>query len=156
MNGIHATEAIREQYPDVHVLVLTTYDADEWVFDAIRAGAAGYLLKDSRREDILKAIEGTVAGQTHVDPAVADKLFTAVRRATPSGTSMTEELSEREMDVLRLLAQGLTNAAIAEQLYLAEGTVRNYVSGILTKLGVEDRAQAVALAWRYGLGNTEG
>lgn len=155
MNGIHATRAIREQFPEVHVLVLTTYDADEWVFDAIRAGAAGYLLKDSRREDILKAIEGTVSGQTHVDPTVANKLFAAVRRGTPPDTSMTEGLSEREMEVLRLMARGLTNAVIAERLYLAEGTVRNYVSAILSKLDVAERAQAVALAWRYGLGDIE-
>jgi DNA-binding NarL/FixJ family response regulator len=158
MNGIHATRAIREKHPDVRVLVLTTYDADEWVFDAIRAGADGYLLKDSRRDDILKAIEGTVAGKTHVDPGVADKLFSAVRRggSTVSDTSMTDSLSERELDVLRLMAQGLTNSAIAERLYLAEGTVRNYVSAILSKLGVDERAQAVALAWRYGLADSEG
>ena len=151
MNGIHATRAIRQHFPDVAVLVLTTYDDDEWVFDAIRAGATGYLLKDSRREDILAAIAGAVAGRAHVDPAVANKLLSYVRSGVTPNTDIAATLSEREREVLRLLAHGHTNAAIAERLYLAEGTVRNYVSAILSKLNVDDRTQAAALAWRYGL-----
>jgi len=151
MNGIHATRAIRDQYPDVYVLVLTTYDADEWVFDAIRAGAAGYLLKDARREDIVAAIKGTIAGHTHVDPSVANKLFAQMRNGVAPDTSITASLSEREIAVLRLLAQGHSNAVIAERLFLAEGTIRNYVSVIFAKLGVADRTQAAALAWRHGL-----
>jgi DNA-binding NarL/FixJ family response regulator len=152
MNGVHATRAIRASYPDIPVLVLTTYDDDEWVVDAFRAGAAGYLLKDSRREDIVAAIEGTVAGKTHVDPAVAAKLFTYMRLGTPPGApggSLAKLLSERE--ILRLLASGLTNAAIDEGLGLADGTVRNQVTIIFAKLEVSDRAQATAVAWRYGL-----
>ena len=131
MNGIHATRAIRERFPTIFVLVLTTYDADEWVFDAIRAGAAGYLLKDSNRETIVSAIRGTLAGQTHVDPNVAEKLFAQVRRATiidPLTADQVSQLTEREIEVLRLLAQGYSNAIIADRLFLAEGTVRNYVS----------------------------
>jgi DNA-binding NarL/FixJ family response regulator len=152
MNGIHATRAVREDFPAIKVLVLTTYDDDEWVFDAIRAGASGYLLKDSPREDILKAIKGTVEGQTHVDPGVADKLFSAVRQGPlPPTAPVLEELSERERDILSLVGEGLSNQAIADRLFLAEGTVRNYVSTLLSKLRVDDRAQAVALAWRYGL-----
>ncbi len=151
MNGIHATRAIRDQYPGTHVLVLTTYDADEWVFDAIRAGASGYLLKDSRGEDIVTAIEGTVEGQTHIDPAVADKLLTLVRQQVKPDTSIAADLSERELVVLQYIARGLTNADIAEKLFLAEGTVRNYVSTVLNKLGVADRTQAAALAWHHGL-----
>jgi DNA-binding NarL/FixJ family response regulator len=151
MNGIHATRAIRERYPEIHVLVLTTYDADEWVFDAIRAGAAGYLLKDSNREDIIAAIRGTVAGQTHVDPGVASKLFAHVRTGAAPDPTIAEALSDREIAVLRLLAQGYSNAVIAEKLFLAEGTVRNYVSTIFSKLNVTDRTQAAALAWRHGL-----
>jgi DNA-binding NarL/FixJ family response regulator len=151
MNGIHATRAIREQYPQVHVLVLTTYDGDEWVLDAIRAGAEGYLLKDSRRADILAAIEGTVAGRTHLDPGVAGKLLNVVRGAATPDSSIIADLNEREREVLQGIAQGLSNAEIAERLSLAEGTVRNYVSSLLAKLDVTDRTQATALAWRYGL-----
>jgi len=151
MNGIQATGIIRERFPDIPVLVLTTYDDDEWVLEAVRAGAKGYLLKDSDRQDIVAAIEGTIAGKTHVDPAVAQKLFTFIRDGTPAQADFAEDLSERELKVLRLLANGMTNAAIADRLHLAEGTVRNHVSSILAKLGVTDRAQATALAWRYGL-----
>ena len=152
MNGVQATRLIREQYPAVRVLVLTTYDADEWVFDAIRGGAAGYLLKDTPRERLLEAIRDTVAGKTHVDPAVAGKLFAQVAaRGAPVDTSVAKDLSEREREVLGLLARGLTNAEIAKRLYLSEGTVRNYVSSILAKLGVPDRTQAAVLALRYGL-----
>jgi len=152
MNGVQATRAIRDQYPDVRVLVLTTYDADEWVFDAIRSGAAGYLLKDTPREGLIKAIKDTAAGKTHVDPAVAGKLFTHVARVgPPPPTSLADDLSARELDVLRLLARGLSNADIAQRLCLSEGTVRNYVSAILSKLGVSDRTQAAVLALRHGL-----
>jgi DNA-binding NarL/FixJ family response regulator len=155
MNGIHATRAIREQYPHIHVLVLTTYDGDEWVIDAIRSGADGYLLKDSRRVDIVAAIEGTVAGKTHVDPGVADKLFAVVRGASIPDSAVVASLNEREREILQLLARGLTNADIAQRLSLADGTVRNYVSSILAKLDVADRTQATALAWRYGLVSRE-
>jgi DNA-binding NarL/FixJ family response regulator len=153
MNGIQATRAITEGYPGVHVLVLTTYGADEWVFDAIRSGADGYLLKGTPRRVLLDAIKGTAAGQTHVDPAVAGRLFEQVAQAgrKPPETTVLEVLSNREQDVLRLLARGLSNAEIASQLSLSQGTVRNYVSAILTKLEVSDRTQAALLALRYGL-----
>lgn len=153
MNGIQATRLIRKRYPHVRVLVLTTYDADEWVFDAIRGGASGYLLKDTPRDKLIAAIRDTVAGKTHVDPAVAGKLFAqiAAQGAAPPDTSIADDLSEREREVLSLLARGLTNAEIAGRLYLSEGTVRNYVSSILAKLNVSDRTQAAVLALRYGL-----
>ncbi len=151
MNGIQATRAITERHVTIPVLILTTYDDDEWVLEAVRAGAKGYLLKDSDRNDIIAAIEGTIAGKTHIDPAVAQKLFTFIKHGTPTHADFADDLSERELAVLRLLANGMTNAAIADRLYLAEGTVRNHVSSILAKLGVTDRAQATALAWRYGL-----
>jgi len=151
-NGVEATAAIRERHPGVGVLVLTTYDADEWVFDAIRAGASGYLLKDTPREGLVKAIEGTAAGETHVDPAVAGKLFRQVARGpAPAATALAASLSPREREVLALLARGLNNADIARRLYLSEGTVRNYVSAILSKLDVSDRTQAAVLALRHGL-----
>ncbi len=152
MNGIQATRQILAKYPHIKILVLITYDADEWVFDAIRSGAAGYLLKDAPREELLAAIKGTMAGQTHVDPAVAGKLFSHVNRsAVPVATAIAGSLTPRERDVLRLLARGLNNTDIAEQLYLSEGTVRNYVSAIFDKLGVSDRTQAAVMALRYGL-----
>lgn len=151
MNGVQATHAIKQQHPATAVLVLTTYDQDDWVVDAIRAGANGYLLKDTGREDIVAAIEGVIAGRTPVDPAVAEKLFQYVRSGVPSQSHVAELLSGREMSVLRLLATGLSNGAIADRLHLSEGTVRNHVTNILSKLNVTDRAQATALAWRYGL-----
>jgi DNA-binding NarL/FixJ family response regulator len=152
MNGVQATHAIRARFPAVRVLVLTTYDADEWVFDAIRSGAAGYLLKDTPRRGLIEAIKGTAAGKTHVDPAVAGRLFAQVSRiAAPPRTAVAADLSPRELEVLRLLARGLNNADIAQRLYLSEGTVRNYVSAILAKLDVSDRTQAAVLALRHGL-----
>lgn len=151
MNGVQATRLIREQHSDTAVLVLTTYDEDEWVADAVRAGASGYLLKDSSSDDLIAAIEGTVAGRTHVDPTVAAKLFSFIRYGAPTSSVLLQSLNEREREVLRLLASGLNNAAIGDKLYLAEGTVRNYVSSILAKLEVTDRSQATAIAWRYGL-----
>jgi DNA-binding NarL/FixJ family response regulator len=152
MNGIQATRLIRERFPAVKVLVLTTYDADEWVFDAIRAGAAGYLLKDSTREDLLKAIRLTVGGQTAIDPHIGGRLFSHVMQNVSSTDSrFAETLSEREVEVLKLLARGMNNRAIAEQLHLSEGTVRNYVSSVLSKLEVSDRTHAAILALRHGL-----
>jgi DNA-binding NarL/FixJ family response regulator len=151
MNGVEAMRALRERCPEIAVLVLTTYDDDEWVVDAIRAGAVGYLLKDAGNAEIMAAIEGTAAGRTHVDPAVAVKLFSYVRQGPPPSRALLERLTVRERAILRLLASGLTNVAIGERLALAEGTVRNHVSTILAKLEVSDRAQATAIAWRSGL-----
>jgi NarL family two-component system response regulator LiaR len=152
MNGVQATRLIRERHPEVRVLVLTTYDADEWVFDAVRSGAAGYLLKDTPREKLIEAIRDAAAGRTPVDPNVAGKLFAQVAHgAAPPDTSIAEGLSEREREVLGLLARGMTNADIAKRLYLSEGTVRNYVSAVMAKLDVADRTQAAVLALRYGL-----
>ncbi len=156
MNGVQATRHIHQQYPQIKVLVLTTYDADEWVFDAIRSGAAGYLLKDTQREALVAAIKDTMEGRTPVDPAVAGKLFAHVAQAAPRPEStLVKRLNERERDILRLLATGLSNTDIADRLSLSEGTVRNYVSAIFTKLDVSDRTQAAVLALRYGLADLE-
>lgn len=153
MNGIQATREIHERYPKVKVLVLTTYDFDEWVFEAVKNGADGYLLKDTPRSELLAAILGTSVGKTYVDPAVAGKLFTQVRRGhIPADAELMDLLSERELDVLRLLARGLNNAEIAQQMFLSEGTVRNYISTILSKLNVADRTQAALMALKAGLG----
>lgn len=152
MNGVEATRQIRAQYPATEVLVLTTYDDDEWVFDALRAGAAGYMLKDTPRDELIKAIRGTVSGRTYIDPAVAGKLlsqFTTTPAQAPNQILM--KLTRREGDVLRLIASGQTNPTIAERLHLTEGTVRNHVSAILDKLGVADRTQAAVLALQHGV-----
>lgn len=154
LNGVQATRQIRQGYPQIEVLVLTTYEADEWVFDAIRAGARGYLLKDTPRNRLLTAIKEAAAGKTPVDPAVAGKLFAHVtQQMVVPDPALTSLLNEREKEVLGLLAKGLSNAEIAARVYLSEGTVRNYVSSILEKLEVEDRTQAAVLAIRYGLAN---
>lgn len=153
LNGIEATRQIRARYPATSVLVLTTYDDDEWVFDAIHAGAAGYLLKDTPREEVIKAVRGTVEGKSFVDPSVAGKLIGQVAgHQTQPSTLITDKLTTRETDVLRLLARGLTNAEIAERLHLSEGTVRNHVSAVFAKLDVADRTQAAVLAIQHGLG----
>jgi NarL family two-component system response regulator LiaR len=154
MNGIEATRQIRTKFPESKVLVLTTYDDDEWVFDAIRAGASGYLLKDTPREEVVKAIRGTIEGKSFVDPAVAGKLMGQVaNHQTQPSSLLTDKLTEREADVLGSLAKGLSNAEIAARLHLSEGTVRNHVSAILEKLGVSDRTQAAVIAIQHGLGN---
>jgi DNA-binding NarL/FixJ family response regulator len=154
MNGIRATRTICEQFPDVHVLVLTTYDEDEWVIDAIRYGAAGYLLKDTPQEDLIKAIINTVKGWSHIDPQVAGKVLRHVARQPAPvlpDRKVISQLSDREREVLRLLATGLSNTEIAQTLFLSDGTVKNYVSMILSKLAVADRTQAAILAIRVGL-----
>jgi len=152
VSGVQATRIIREKFPAVRVLVLTTYDADEWLFDAIRAGASGYLLKDTPRAHLIKAIEGTLTGQTFVDANVAGKLFTQIADpAVARDTTLANSLSQRERDVLRLLARGLSNTEIANQLYLSEGTIRNSVSTLFEKLGVSDRTRAALIALRHGL-----
>ena len=153
MNGIEATRNIRMKYPAVKVLVLTTYDDDEWVFDAIRAGASGYLLKDTPREELVRAVMETALGKTFIDPAVAGKLLRQLAGAKNQPSArITDKLTEREVDVLRLLACGLTNAEIAGRLFLSQGTVRNYVSAIFSKLEVADRTQAAVIAIEHGLG----
>ena len=154
MNGVQATRELRQAWPEIYVLILTTYAEEDWLFDAIRAGAAGYLLKDTRRADLVAAIKGTAQGKAFLDPSVAGKVM--VHAA--SSAAMAEEtrapaidLTEREVEILNMLAQGLSNPEIAERLHLAPGTVRNYVSSILAKLGVSDRTQAAVLAVRWGL-----
>ena len=133
--------------------MLTTYDDDEWVFDAIRAGAVGYLLKDTPREEVIKAVRGTFEGKSFVDPAVAGRLLGQVAsQQTQPATLLTDKLTERETDILRMLARGLSNAEIAAGLHLSEGTVRNHVSAILAKLNVTDRTQAAVIAIQHGLG----
>ncbi|HEY53126.1 MAG TPA: response regulator transcription factor [Caldilineae bacterium] len=169
MNGVLATREIVSQHPEVKVVVLTTYDADEWVFDAIRAGASGYLLKDSTSEELVQAIQGAVAGEVRIDPAVAGKVLAEFNRLSGSRPALTqphhpsrpddvmaiETLTEREQAVLQEMAQGKSNKEIAEALFLAEGTVKNYVSVIISKLQANDRTQAAIIALKKGLATLE-
>jgi DNA-binding NarL/FixJ family response regulator len=156
MNGIQATKIITEQFPHIHVLVLTTFDSDEWVLDAIRSGAAGYLLKDTPKENLVEAIMDTVKGRSHIDPQVAPKVLSHVSQqpklSLPDQKKLSE-LSEREREILQLLAKGFSNAEISQTLFLSDGTVKNYMSTIFTKLNVSDRTQAALFAVRAGLGD---
>ena len=154
MNGVQTTQHLRRAYPEVNVLVLTTYADDQWVLDAVRAGAAGYLLKDTRRDALIDAIKGTVEGRTYLDPAIAGKLTQQIASGVTPPRHIEPQLdpfTEREQEVLDLLAQGHSNPEIADRLHLARGTVRNYVSAILQKLGVSDRTQAAVVAVQRGL-----
>lgn len=160
LNGIQATQRLRRAHPEVYILVLTTYAGDQWVFDALRAGAAGYLLKDTRRDELIAAVKGTAEGKSYLDPSVAARIMQQAiagpSAPAPAGEPV-EPLTERELQVLRLLAEGYSNPAIAQRLHLARGTVRNYVSAILQKLGVSDRTQAAVEGLRRGLlDNIEG
>lgn len=152
MNGVQAIRRLKVTHPDLPVLVLTTYMDDKWLFDAIRSGASGYLMKDRPRLELIEAIHGTVAGDTYIDPSVAGKVLNNIASSPQQDKSdHSYNLTDREQDILNLLAQGLSNADISHQLYLSEGTVRNYTSTLFAKLGVSDRTQAVILALRQGL-----
>lgn len=152
MNGILATRKIRKKFPDIHVLVLTTYDDDEWVFDALRAGAGGYLLKDLPPDQLIAAIKGTVKGKSYIDPKITGKVIEKTA-SLPKSTKDKKHygLTDREMEVLKYIAQGFSNADIAERLFLSEGTVSNYTRGIFKKMGVSARTQAAVTAIKFGL-----
>jgi DNA-binding NarL/FixJ family response regulator len=152
MNGILATRQIRMKFPTVHVLVLTTYDDDEWIFDALRAGAEGYLLKDLPPEQLIGAIKGTIEGKSYIDPKVTARVIEKASSIPQTSKSLRNfDLSEREMEILKLIAQGFSNAEIGDRLFLTEGTVRNYTRGIFAKLGVSARTQAAVTAIKFGL-----
>jgi DNA-binding NarL/FixJ family response regulator len=153
MNGIEATRAILQTSPHIGMLVLTMYDDDDSVFAAMRAGARGYLLKGAGRADILNAIAAAGTGSAVFGPSIARRLieyFTAAR-TFPAAVPFPE-LTEREREILGLIAAGDNNAAIAERLFLSAKTVRNHVSNIFSKLQVADRAQAIVRARKAGLG----
>ena len=133
-------------------MALSMFLRKTFVTEMFKSGAAGYLLKDTPREELVKAVRGTVSGRTYVDPGVAGKVIDhmAAHRTQPASL-ITEKLTEREIEVLRLIGKGLSNADIAGSLFLSEGTVRNHVSAILSKLGVSDRTQAAVIAIHHGL-----
>lgn len=149
MDGIAATAQIREQYPDCQVLVLTSFAEDQRVPDAIQAGAVGYLLKDVLKTDLLRAIHDAAKGEPTLHPEAQRRLMQQV--VAPSTPNLLETLTDREMDVLQLIARGNSNKEIAAALHLTEGTVKGYVSTILGKLQVADRTQAALYAVKHGV-----
>lgn len=154
LDGVAATRRLAAARAACRVIALTTFDDDETVFDALRAGAVGYLLKDVGSERLVEAIRATARGQSFLQPAIASKVlaeFNRLSRAAPEPAELPEALSEREREVLRLLARGASNKEIAGQLDIAEGTVKNHVTSILGKLGVDDRTRAALRARDLGL-----
>jgi DNA-binding NarL/FixJ family response regulator len=165
LGGIPATRQICAAHPETHVIILTTYDADDLVFQGIKAGAKGYLLKDASSETLVEAIRGVVQGESQLDPGVARRVLDEFQRLAdqptlPFAKRSTEEtadggilepLTPREEEVLNLLVEGLSNREIGARLHLTEGTVKNYVSAIIAKLQANDRTHAVVTALRRGL-----
>ena len=151
-SGIEACEEITKNYPETKVIMLTSYAEDEMLFSAIRAGASGYVLKQIGGEDLIRAIEAVGRGEASLDSAVTQRVFQEVRRAVKEEeASAFANLSQQERHVLLLVSEGKTNREIAKALFLGEGTVRNYVSSILSKLGVGNRAEAAAYAVEHNL-----
>ena len=151
-SGIEACEEITHNYPDTRVVMLTSYAEDEMLFSAIRAGASGYVLKQIGGDDLIRALEAVGRGEALLDPAVTQRVFQEVRRAVKEEeASAFANLSQQERHVLLLVSEGKTNREIAKALFLGEGTVRNYVSSILSKLGVSNRAEAAAYAVEHNL-----
>lgn len=151
-SGIEACQEITTNYPDTKVIMLTSYAEDEMLFSSIRAGAAGYVLKQIGGDDLIRAIEAVGRGEALLDPTVTQRVFQEVRKAArEEEASAFAELTQQEMHVLQLVSEGRTNRQIAEILYLGEGTVRNYVSSILSKLNVRNRAEAAAYAVEHNL-----
>jgi DNA-binding NarL/FixJ family response regulator len=155
LDGVAATRRLRDGQPQCRVIVLTTFDDDEMVFDGLRAGALGYLLKDAPSEKLGEAIRLAARGESFLQPSIAAKVVAEFARLTSKPAintqALIEPLSDREFEILRLIADGASNREIAETLFLAEGTVKNHVTNILGKLGVRDRTQAALKARRMGL-----
>ena len=155
MDGVEATRRLVGSDPQARVIILTTLDDETYVFEGLRAGALGYLLKDLSGEELARAIRTVMGGGALIEPAVARKVFAEFARLAPAqrppNEGLPEPLSERESDVLKLVAAGLSNREIGIRLSLAEGTVKNYVTNVLQKIGVRDRTQAALRAKDLGL-----
>jgi DNA-binding NarL/FixJ family response regulator len=148
MSGVEATAAITRAWPQARIIILTTFDRDDYVFQGVRAGALGYLLKDTPAEQLVATIQRVHAGEAFIQPEIASR---ALRELMHPRDQPLEPLSEREREVLVLLAQGLSNRDIADKLVITEGTVKNHVSNVLGKLQAENRTQAADIARRRGL-----
>ena len=153
-SGIDACEEIKKINPDIQVIMLTSYAEDEMLFSAIKAGAAGYILKQINSDGLVQSLEAVSRGEASLDPAVTQRVFQEVRRAVKQEEAASfSSLSKQEKMVLKLVSEGRTNKEIAHELFLGEGTVRNYVSSILSKLDVSNRAEAAAYAVEHNLKN---
>lgn len=152
MDGLEATRQITSQDEETRVIVLTTFDLDDYVYGALRAGASGFLLKDAEADQLVDAIRVIASGDAIIAPSVTKRLISEFA-GRPESRQVTglEELTERELEVLRLVAKGLSNAEIAEELFVSETTVKTHVSHVLTKLHLRDRVQAVVAAYESGL-----
>lgn len=155
MDGVEATRRLHETYPNCKVIMLTTFDDDEYVFDALRNGAVGFLLKDAPSEKLFDAVRMAVRGEAFLQPSIAAKVvaeFARMARQSPArATVLAVPLSPRELEILRLVAVGASNREIASRLFITEGTVKNHVTNILEKMGVDDRTQAAIKARDCGL-----
>lgn len=153
MDGVEATRRIRAELPSAQVLILTTYSDDAYIVEGLKAGAAGYLLKDMPSKELIQAMRSVCQGGVLILPAVAARLLSGVApQGAPAGElTRMDELTPREREILRLIVQGMSNKEIAAQIFLSEGTIKNYVSAIYSKLHARDRAQAVSFAMRQGL-----
>ena len=155
LDGVTATRRLKERRLSSRVIILTTFDDDEYVFDGLRAGAVGYLLKDVSSEKLVEAIRATARGDSFLQPNIAAKLVAEFARMeetpTPQAQQLVEPLSGRELEILALVAEGASNKEIAARLFIAEGTVKNHVTNILSKMGVRDRTLAALKAREMGL-----
>jgi NarL family two-component system response regulator LiaR len=155
MDGISATREIKDLLPQTAVIILTGHEEDEHVFEGIKAGAQGYLLKDSEPEDLARAIRTVHAGDTIIAPELAQKMLNTFQSADPRDSRLAPPLTERELEVIRALAQGMSDRQIARSLGISEKTVRNHTSNIYRKLHIFDRTQAVIYALREGVIDVE-
>ena len=155
LDGVEATRRLLADHPNLRVIVLTTFDDDDNVFEALRAGASGYLLKDSSSAKLVEAIRATARGESFLQPSITAKVLAEFSRLAPQNSSalehLPEPLTEREIQILTEVARGRSNKEIATALFLAEGTVKNHMTTILGKLGVQDRTQAALRAREMGL-----
>ena len=157
LDGLEATRRILAADPEARVLVLTTFDLDEYVYEALRAGASGFVLKDDPPEQLLEAVRTVASGEALLSPAITKRVIREfTRMARPSPPKELDDLSTREREVLRLIALGLSNAQIGQELFISETTVKTHVTHILSKLGLRDRVQVVVLAYQTGIIEADG
>lgn len=155
MDGIAACREIKEQNPHTRVIMLTSYADDDEIFASIMAGASAYLMKQSHNEELVRAVERVSRGESLLDPAITSKVLSRIRGMVENNQPRAQVLNEQESRILDLIARGLTNRQIAQELFLSEGTVRNYVSGILAKLRLKNRSEAAAYAARKSYDNRQ-
>jgi len=151
IGGVEATRQVKQASPHTQVIVLTSYHEDEYIFPALRAGALSYVLKDVSPDELAETVRKAAAGESVLHPRVASRVVQEIRGAKRDTPNLFIELSDRELEVLRLIADGLSNAAIADKLVISEKTVKGHVSNILSKLHMFDRTQAAVFAWQQGL-----